>query len=129
MNDMRPVERIVETDKPKIAARGCQVYYGETHAIKDVDVDIEDKTVTAFIGPSGCGKSTFSTTYIVPQSSSDEATEKSLHPTSAWSLHRWAILSVGEYIIWHVRIGSYVIKLRYWQLYSVPGFSSVLTDR
>jgi energy-coupling factor transporter ATP-binding protein EcfA2 len=36
-----------------------QVFYGDTHAIKDVDVDIQDKTVTAFIGPSGCGKSTF----------------------------------------------------------------------
>ncbi|MCW1955493.1 MAG: phosphate ABC transporter ATP-binding protein PstB [Roseobacter sp.] len=44
---------------PKITARNCQVYYGETHAIKDVSVDIADKTVTAFIGPSGCGKSTF----------------------------------------------------------------------
>jgi phosphate transport system ATP-binding protein len=36
-----------------------QVYYGDTHAIKDVNVDIADKTVTSFIGPSGCGKSTF----------------------------------------------------------------------
>jgi phosphate transport system ATP-binding protein len=35
------------------------VFYGDTHAIKDVSVDILDKTVTAFIGPSGCGKSTF----------------------------------------------------------------------
>ncbi len=43
----------------KIAANGVQVYYGDTHAIKDVSVQIEDKTVTAFIGPSGCGKSTF----------------------------------------------------------------------
>jgi len=43
----------------KISARGVQVYYGDNHAIKDVDVDIADKTVTAFIGPSGCGKSTF----------------------------------------------------------------------
>ena len=43
----------------KISARNVQVYYGDTHAIKDVDVDIDDKTVTAFIGPSGCGKSTF----------------------------------------------------------------------
>ena len=43
----------------KITARGVQVYYGTNHAIKDVDVDILDKTVTAFIGPSGCGKSTF----------------------------------------------------------------------
>ncbi|MDA7709132.1 phosphate ABC transporter ATP-binding protein PstB, partial [bacterium] len=36
-----------------------QVFYGDNHAIKDVTVEIEDKTVTAFIGPSGCGKSTF----------------------------------------------------------------------
>ncbi|MCH2164690.1 MAG: phosphate ABC transporter ATP-binding protein PstB [Marinovum sp.] len=43
----------------KIAARNVQVYYGDNHAIKDVNVDIQDKTVTAFIGPSGCGKSTF----------------------------------------------------------------------
>ncbi|WP_375342056.1 phosphate ABC transporter ATP-binding protein PstB [Yoonia vestfoldensis] len=43
----------------KISAKGVQVFYGETHAIKDVSVEIGDKTVTAFIGPSGCGKSTF----------------------------------------------------------------------
>jgi phosphate transport system ATP-binding protein len=43
----------------KISAKGVQVHYGDTHAIKDVDVEIRDKTVTAFIGPSGCGKSTF----------------------------------------------------------------------
>ncbi|MEM9342717.1 MAG: phosphate ABC transporter ATP-binding protein PstB [Pseudomonadota bacterium] len=43
----------------KIKSRGVQVYYADNHAIIDVDVDILDKTVTAFIGPSGCGKSTF----------------------------------------------------------------------
>jgi phosphate transport system ATP-binding protein len=59
MNDMRIVERDVETNDTKISARGVQVYYGSTHALKDVDVDILDRTVTAFIGPSGCGKSTF----------------------------------------------------------------------
>jgi len=59
MNDMRKVERDVDTHIVKIAARGVQVHYGTTHAIKDVDVDILDNTVTAFIGPSGCGKSTF----------------------------------------------------------------------
>jgi phosphate transport system ATP-binding protein len=42
-----------------IVARKVQVYYGEKHAIKDLDVDIESRSVTAFIGPSGCGKSTF----------------------------------------------------------------------
>ncbi len=59
MNDMRLADRIADTDTIKIRARGVQVFYGTTHAIKDVNVDIEDKTVTAFIGPSGCGKSTF----------------------------------------------------------------------
>jgi phosphate transport system ATP-binding protein len=59
MNDMRIAERVVDTRKNKITARGVQVYYGTSHALKDVDVDILDNTVTAFIGPSGCGKSTF----------------------------------------------------------------------
>ncbi|MEM9047601.1 MAG: phosphate ABC transporter ATP-binding protein PstB [Pseudomonadota bacterium] len=43
----------------KFDANHVDVYYATTHAIKDVSVDILDKTVTAFIGPSGCGKSTF----------------------------------------------------------------------
>ena len=43
----------------KISAKGVDVFYGDTHAIKSVDVEIENKAVTAFIGPSGCGKSTF----------------------------------------------------------------------
>ena len=59
MNDMRLTERPVNATEIKIAARKVQVFYGTTHALKDVDVDIMDKTVTAFIGPSGCGKSTF----------------------------------------------------------------------
>ena len=59
MNDMRIAERTVDTFANKISARGVQVHYGTNHALKDVDVDILDKTVTAFIGPSGCGKSTF----------------------------------------------------------------------
>ncbi len=49
----------MQTETNKIEARGVQVYYGTNHALKDVDVNILDKTVTAFIGPSGCGKSTF----------------------------------------------------------------------
>ncbi len=59
MNDMRLTERAVRDATTKITAKGVQVFYGDTHAIKDVDVEIADKTVTAFIGPSGCGKSTF----------------------------------------------------------------------
>jgi phosphate transport system ATP-binding protein len=59
MNDMRIAERAVGMNEAKISAKDVNVYYGDTHAIKDVSVDIDDKTVTAFIGPSGCGKSTF----------------------------------------------------------------------
>ncbi|MGB5558099.1 MAG: ATP-binding cassette domain-containing protein, partial [Paracoccaceae bacterium] len=46
-------------DDVKISAKDVNVWYGDNHAIKDVSVEIKDKTVTAFIGPSGCGKSTF----------------------------------------------------------------------
>ncbi len=59
MNDMSLMERHVVQGDVKISARDVQVFYGDKHAIKDVNVDILDKTVTAFIGPSGCGKSTF----------------------------------------------------------------------
>jgi phosphate transport system ATP-binding protein len=43
----------------KFRCEGVNVWYGDTHAIKDNDIAIRDKSVTAFIGPSGCGKSTF----------------------------------------------------------------------
>jgi phosphate transport system ATP-binding protein len=44
---------------PKIVARGVNVYYGEKHSLRDVDLDVQARSVTALIGPSGCGKSTF----------------------------------------------------------------------
>ena len=60
MDDMIQMDRAMSTQQDiKISAKGVQVYYGDNHAIKDVNVEIDDKTVTAFIGPSGCGKSTF----------------------------------------------------------------------
>ena len=43
----------------KISAKDVDVFYGPTHAIKSVNVEIRDKMVTSLIGPSGCGKSTF----------------------------------------------------------------------
>jgi phosphate transport system ATP-binding protein len=59
MNDMRILDRAANMHEVKIASKNVNVHYGDTHALKDVSVDIPDKTVTAFIGPSGCGKSTF----------------------------------------------------------------------
>jgi len=46
-------------NKIKIQAKNVNFYYGKTHAIKNLSIDIYDNKVTAFIGPSGCGKSTF----------------------------------------------------------------------
>ena len=51
--------RAVPTRAVKVAARGVNVSYGEKQALKDVNVEIPDRGVMAFIGPSGCGKSTF----------------------------------------------------------------------
>lgn len=42
-----------------IRSEGFSVFYGSTEAIKKVDLNIPEKSVTAIIGPSGCGKSTF----------------------------------------------------------------------
>ena len=42
-----------------LASRGLHLYYGETHALKGIDLDMPARRITALIGPSGCGKSTF----------------------------------------------------------------------
>ena len=42
----------------KIEVKKLNLHYGDFHALKDVNIDIEEKKITAFIGPSGCGKST-----------------------------------------------------------------------
>lgn len=42
----------------KVEAKDFNLYYGDYHALKDVQFQAEENTVTAFIGPSGCGKST-----------------------------------------------------------------------
>ena len=42
-----------------LSSEKLNLYYGAAHALKDVDIDIPERQVTALIGPSGCGKSTF----------------------------------------------------------------------
>ncbi len=42
----------------KITVKGLNLWYGDFHALKDVNVTVKDKRITAIIGPSGCGKST-----------------------------------------------------------------------
>jgi phosphate transport system ATP-binding protein len=49
-----------DTDaETKLAVEGLDVHYGDDHALKDVSMEIPERSVTALIGPSGCGKSTF----------------------------------------------------------------------
>lgn len=42
-----------------IETKNLNFWYGDFHALKDIDMGIEQNSVTAFIGPSGCGKSTY----------------------------------------------------------------------
>lgn len=43
----------------KFTVNDLNLYYGDFHALKNINLDIKEKEITAFIGPSGCGKSTF----------------------------------------------------------------------
>lgn len=45
--------------KTKISTRNLNLYYGENHALKNINLDLYEHKTTAFIGPSGCGKSTY----------------------------------------------------------------------
>ena len=45
-------------EKSKISVKNLNFYYGKFHALKNINLEIPSKKVTAFIGPSGCGKST-----------------------------------------------------------------------
>ena len=49
--------------KPQISCRNFNFYYGKYHALKNINLDIYKRNVTAFIGPSGCGKSTLLRTF------------------------------------------------------------------
>lgn len=42
---------------PKFIINNANLYYGDMHALKNINLNIKDKHITAFIGPSGCGKS------------------------------------------------------------------------
>ena len=44
--------------EPKVDIRNLDFHYGDNHAVKNVNLVLPDKRITAFIGPSGCGKST-----------------------------------------------------------------------
>jgi len=49
----------MQNGKPKIEVKNLNFYYGNTQALKNLNIICPEKKVTAIIGPSGCGKSTF----------------------------------------------------------------------
>ncbi len=55
---MMPVEHAIENLTPQISIRNLNFYYGKAIALKNINLDVFQGKVTAFIGPSGCGKST-----------------------------------------------------------------------
>jgi len=57
---LQPAEQAVNQ---KIRVKGLDFYYGAFHALKDINLEIPERKVTAFIGPSGCGKSTLLRTF------------------------------------------------------------------
>ena len=48
---------------PHISVQNLNLYYGDHHTLKNINIDIPDKKVTSFIGPSGCGKTTLLKTF------------------------------------------------------------------
>lgn len=54
----RPTAQDLVASPTRIDVEGLDLFYGDHHALKDVNIKIRDKQITSFIGPSGCGKST-----------------------------------------------------------------------
>jgi phosphate transport system ATP-binding protein len=58
-----PERGAVAASPAKLQVRNLNFYYGRFHALKNINLEIPEKRVTAFIGPSGCGKSTLLRTF------------------------------------------------------------------
>lgn len=55
---MNTTTMVAKDEQSKISVKNLDFFYGKFHALKDINLEIPEKKVTAFIGPSGCGKST-----------------------------------------------------------------------
>lgn len=56
---LKVLERAEVAKKKVFKTQNFNLWYGETHALKEIDIDIREHEATAIIGPSGCGKSTY----------------------------------------------------------------------
>lgn len=59
----QPTATVPIEENVKLEVKNLNFYYGKFHALKDINLKIPEKKVTAFIGPSGCGKSTLLRTF------------------------------------------------------------------
>ena len=59
MNPIAPADQ----ERTKLSVRHLNFFYGKFHALRDINMDVAENKVTAFIGPSGCGKSTLLRTF------------------------------------------------------------------
>lgn len=57
--DTKEMNEVQNDSRIKISVENLNLFYGDNHALKDVNMNISANSITAFIGPSGCGKSTF----------------------------------------------------------------------
>ncbi|MGB6308538.1 MAG: phosphate ABC transporter ATP-binding protein PstB [Steroidobacteraceae bacterium] len=53
-----PAEPAKDLGPPKIEIRALNFYYGDLHSLRNINMSLADRSISAFIGPSGCGKST-----------------------------------------------------------------------
>src|SRR5260364_373491 len=60
---MRAQDHAISSVKAKLQVRRLNFYYGRTQALKNIELSIPERKITAFIGPSGCGKSTLLRTF------------------------------------------------------------------
>ena len=65
----------------KISIKNMDLHYGDFHALKNVNLEIEANKITAFIGPSGCGKSTL----LKSINRMNDLVEKSLRDAAIWN--------------------------------------------
>ena len=57
MNSSLP--KVETSERPKLEVKGLNAWFGAVHAVKNISLAVEPRSVLAIIGPSGCGKSTF----------------------------------------------------------------------
>ena len=98
---MEQTANMAPMGRTKIEVKGLNLYYGDFQALKNVNIRIPEKEITAFIGPSGCGKSTLLNTL---NRMNDLVEAAGLKETSCWtrrtSMEIWTSMFCGGGLGW-----------------------------